>query len=142
MNDPATNPAQPRLMEATLKFRVRYVECDPMGYLHHSHYLPMFEMGRTELLRATGVSYRELEERDVLFAVAKIAVNFKRPARYDDELELVVRITRQTHVRIEHAYEMFNKATRELLCTAESTVACINRKGELQGIPEFLLGKR
>jgi len=128
--------------ETRLSFRVPYVECDPMGYLHHSHYLPMFEMGRTELLRATGVSYRELEARDVLFAVAKIAVNFKRPARYDDELELVVRITRQTHVRIEHAYEMFNKATRELLCTAESTVACINRKGELPGIPEFLLGTR
>ena len=135
------NDGEP-VIETRLQFRVRYVECDPMGYLHHSHYLPMFEMGRTELLRATGVSYRELEERDVLFAVVKIAVNFKRPARYDDELELVARITRQTHVRIEHAYEMFNKVTRELLCTAESTVACINRKGELQGIPEFLLGKR
>lgn len=124
--------------EARLEFRVRYVECDPMGYMHHSHYLPMFELGRTELLRLAGISYRELEERDVLFAVAKIAVNFKRPARYDDILELVTRITRQTHVRIEHAYEMFNKTTGDLLCTGESTIACINRKGEVQQIPEFL----
>ena len=69
-------------------------------------------------------------------------LSFKRPARYDDELELVTRIVRQTHVRIEHAYEMFNQATRELLCTGESTIACINRKGELQEIPEFLRGKR
>jgi acyl-CoA thioester hydrolase len=128
--------------EARLTFRVRYVECDPMGYMHHSHYLPMFEMGRTELLRQTGMSYRELEARDVLFAVTTIAVKFKRPARYDDELELVTHIVRQTHVRIDHAYEMYNKATRELLCTAESTVACINRKGELQPIPEFLSGIR
>ena len=134
-----TPPCSP---EVRLTFRVRYVECDPMGYMHHSHYLPMFELGRTELLRQTGISYRDLEERDVLFAVAKIAVTFKRPARYDDELELVTRIVRQTHVRIDHAYEMFNKATRELLCTGESTVACINRKGELQGIPEFLIGKK
>ena len=64
------------MLAHTITLRVRYPECDPMGYLHHSHYLPMFEMGRTELLRATGVSYRELEARDVLFAV-----DFHYPAR-------------------------------------------------------------
>ena len=136
------NDAQEPAPQARLTFRVRYVECDPMGYMHHSHYFPMFEMGRTELLRQTGMSYRELEALDVLFTVAKIAVSFKRPARYDEELELVTRIARQTHVRIDHAYEMFNKTTGQLLCTAESTVACINRKGELQQIPEFLSGMR
>lgn len=129
-------------MEGRVTFRVRYVECDPMGFMHHSHFLPMLEMGRTELLRAAGISYRELEEQDVLFAVTKITVNFKRPARYDDVLELVTRITRQTHVRIEHAYEMFNQATRELLCTAESTIACINRRGEVREIPEFLRAQK
>ncbi len=128
----------PTRHEARLTFRVRYVECDPMGYMHHSHFLPYFEMGRVELLRQTGISYRDLEARDVLFTVTKITISFKRPARYDDELELVTRIVRQTHVRIDHAYEMFNRATRELLCTAESTIACINRKGEVQPIPDFL----
>jgi acyl-CoA thioester hydrolase len=127
--------------EAKLTFRVRYVECDPMGVMHHAHYLPMFEMGRTEMLRQSGISYRELEARDVLFAVTKIAVNFKKPARYDDELELLTRMVRQTHVRIEHAYDLYNAATRELLCTAESTIACINRKGEVQAIPAFLGGQ-
>jgi len=127
--------------EAKLTFRVRYVECDPMGYLHHSNYLPFFEMGRTELLRLSGISYRELEERNVLFVVTKMTVNYKRPARYDDELELVTKIVRQTHVRIDHAYEMYNVATRELLCTAESTIACITKQGEVQAIPAFLGGK-
>ena len=130
-----------RHLEAKLLLRVRYVECDPMGFLHHSHYLPFFEMGRTELLRMHGISYRDLEERDVLFAVTKIAVSFKRPARYDDELELLTKVVKQTHVRIDHAYEMYNVQTRMLLCTAESTIACINKKGEVQGIPEFLGGK-
>ncbi len=134
MPEESTPPAT----SARLSFRVRYVDCDPMGYMHHSHFLPMFEMGRTERLRQTGISYRELESRGILFAVTKITVNFKNPARYDDELELLTRIVRQTHVRIDHAYEMFNRATRELLCTAESTIACINRKGELQPIPDFL----
>src|ERR1700761_8000253 len=98
-----------RPLEARLHFRVRYVECDPMGFLHHSRYLPFFEMGRTELLRACGISYRELEARDVLFVVTKVSVSFKRPARYDDEIELITRIIKQTHVRIDHAYELYNK---------------------------------
>jgi len=106
--------------------------------MHHSHYLPMLEMGRTELLRLAGISYRQLEEQNVLFAVAKIAVTYKKPARYDDQLSLLTRITRQTHVRIEHAYEMTNIATGQLLCTGESTIACITRTGEVQAIPEFL----
>ena len=112
-----------------------------MGFLHHSHYLPFLEMGRTELLRNFGISYRELEERDVLFAVTRITISYKRPARYDDEVELLTTVLKQTHVRIDHAYEMFNLATRELLCTAESTIACINKRGEVQAIPEFLGGK-
>jgi acyl-CoA thioester hydrolase len=135
MTEPAP-PKPPR--EARLTFRVRYVECDPMGYLHHSNYLPFLEMGRTELLRQCGISYRELEERDVLFVVASISIKYKRPARYDDELDLLTRIVKQTYVRIDHAYEMRNKATGELLCTAESTIACINKKGEIQKIPEWL----
>ncbi|HVS71627.1 MAG TPA: thioesterase family protein [Chthoniobacteraceae bacterium] len=131
----------PGPVEGRLTFRVRYVECDPMGFLHHSKYLPYFEMGRTELLRAYGVSYRELEERDVLFVVTRIAINFKKPARYDDELELLTRVIKQTHVRIDHAYELRRLDGNVLLCTGESTIACINRAGQVQPIPEFLGGK-
>ena len=87
------------------------------------------------------MSYRELEERDVLFVVTKVTLNFKKPARYDDELELLTRVVKQTHVRIDHAYELRNVETGMLLCTGESTIACINRKGEVQAIPDFLGGK-
>ena len=124
--------------EAHFTFRVRYVECDPMGFLHHSNYLPFFEMGRTEMLRQGGISYRELEERDFLFVVTRIEIKYRRPARYDDELDLLTRIAKQTYVRIEHVYEMRNKTTGELLCTGESTIACVNRKGEIQKIPDWL----
>ena len=122
--------------------RVRYVECDPMGYLHHSNYLPYFEMGRTELLRQLGITYRDLEERGFIFVVARISVNFKRPIRYDDELELVTRIQRQTRARIDHVYELFNRQSRLLLTTAESTIACVNRKGEPTAIPDDLATPR
>ncbi len=122
--------------------RVRYVECDPMGYLHHSNYLPYFEMGRTELLRQMGVNYRNLEDRGFIFVVASISVNFKRPIRYDDQLELVTRIQRQTRARIDHVYELYNQQSRLLLTTAESTIACVNRKGEPTAIPEDLAALR
>ncbi len=126
-------------MVGRVVFRVRYVECDPMGFMHHSHFLPMLEMGRTELLRSAGISYRELEERDVLFAVTKILVNFKRPPRYDDSLELITRITHGRRMCGSSMLgEMFNQATRELLCTADSTIACINRRVEVREIPDFL----
>lgn len=126
--------------QSTVLIRVRYVECDPMGYLHHSNYLPYFEMGRTELLRQRGLAYRDLEERGFFFVVARMAVQFKRPARYDDELELVTRIQRQTRARIDHVYELYNRQSRLLLTTAESTIACVNRKGEPIAIPDDLSG--
>lgn len=130
------------LTECTIPIRVRYVECDSMGYLHHSHFLPYFEMGRTELLRLCGVRYRDLEEQGIAFVVTKIAVSFKRPARYDDELELSTKIVRQTNVRIDHHYELYHQQSRLLLCAAESTIACVSRQGQVIAIPEKLAAMR
>jgi acyl-CoA thioester hydrolase len=124
--------------QCTIPIRVRYVECDSMGYLHHSHFLPYFEMGRTELLRLCGMRYRDLEDQGIAFVVTKIAVSFKRPARYDDDLELVTKIVRQTHVRIDHTYELYRQESRQLLCTADSTIACVNHQGQVIAIPEKL----
>jgi acyl-CoA thioester hydrolase len=129
-------------LQCSISIRVRYVECDGMGYLHHSNYLPFFEMGRTELLRLCGKSYRDLEEQGIFFVVTRIGVTYKKPARYDDQLELVTRIARQTHVRIDHAYELYNAENRVLLCTAESTIACVNRDGQISPIPEMLSAPR
>jgi acyl-CoA thioester hydrolase len=117
-----------------IEIRVRYAECDPMGYLHHSKYFEYFEIGRTELLRLSGVRYRDLEERGILFVVAKVACRFRRPARYDDVLTLQVEITRQTRARIDHAYRLYREGV--LLCEAESTLACVDRKGQILPIPE------
>ena len=128
----------PSVAEHRIKIRVRYVECDPMGYLHHSNYLPFFEMGRTELLRMQGMNYRDLEQEGFFFVVAKINVSFKRPARYDDELELCTRVMRRTHVRIDHAYELYNQADNRLICTAETTIACVNPRGQVIAIPQRL----
>jgi acyl-CoA thioester hydrolase len=124
----------------TIPIRVRYAECDAMGVAHHSIYPVWFEMGRTELLRETGLTYRELEAAGVFLAVVKLAISYKRPARYDDELALETTLTNLGHVKIEHEYKLFRDETkRELLATASSTLACIDRDGKPQPLPHVLV---
>lgn len=105
-----------------------------MGYVHHSRFLQYFEMGRVELLRASGHRYADLEKRGVLFAVVKAEVRYRSPARYDDELILVTRLTRATTVRFDHEYSLSREGV--VVAEATTTIACVNRDGELQPIPE------
>jgi len=122
--------------EHTITIRVRYPEVDAMGFLHHSRYFQYFEMGRIELLRSLGHSYADLEREGVLFVVVKVECRYKSPARYDDELTLTTRVVRETHVRIDHAYELRRGQT--LLAEATTTIACIGRDGQMMKIPEVL----
>jgi len=107
-----------------------------MGYLHHSKFFEYFEMGRTELLRQAGVSYRELEDRGILFAVVRVACRFKSPGHYDDELILTTTIDRMTRARIDHSYVLRRGDT--VLCEANTTLASIDRGGRLIPIPDDL----
>lgn len=124
------------LTQHILRFRVRYPEVDAQGFVHHSRYLQYFEMGRVELLRAQGHTYADLERQGILFVVAKVECRYKAPARYDEELSLTTRIARQTTVRIDHTYELRRGDT--LLAEGTTTIACVDRTGQLQQIPEFM----
>ena len=123
------------LREHTITIRVRYPEVDAMGYLHHSRYLQYFEMGRIELLRSLGHSYVDLERDGVLFVVAKVECRYKAPARYDDELTLTTTIVKQTHVRIDHEYVLKREST--VIAEAATTIACVDRQGNLREIPSM-----
>jgi acyl-CoA thioester hydrolase len=125
------------LTEHQITIRVRYPEVDPMGVVHHSRFFQYFEMGRVELLRASGFSYAELEMAGVLFVVVKVECKYKAPARYDEELTLTTRVVKQTHVRIDHEYELRRGQT--LLAQASSTIACVDRQGQLREIPVELI---
>lgn len=119
-----------------IELRVRYAEVDAMGALHHSRFWVYFEMGRTELLRQSGVSYADLEKADVLFVVAKCSARYMAPARYDDELVLTTRITRMGAARIDHEYELKRKGDGIVVATAATTLACVDRQGNIIAIPE------
>lgn len=120
----------------TLTLRVRYPEADPMGYLHHSVYLQYMEMGRVELLRKLGHSYADLEREGVFFVVVKAEIRYRAPARFDDVLTLTTTVARQTPVRIDHAYAL--RKGEQLIAEATTTIACVDRTGTLQPIPERL----
>ena len=117
-----------------IDIRVRYAEVDQMGALHHSRYWVYFEMGRTELLRAQGIAYADLERE----GVPKCSATFKYPARYDDVVTLHTEITRTGAARIDHAYELKRTSDGLLLAIAETTLACVNRDGQVIAIPESM----
>ena len=126
----------PNLPSCDLTVRVRYAEVDQMGSLHHSRFWVYFEMGRTELLRKSGVTYANLEKAGVFFVVAKCSARFMAPARYDDELVLTTSITRTGAARIDHAYALKRASDGLLLATAETTLACVDRQGQIIAIPD------
>ncbi len=116
--------------------RVRYAETDRMGLLHHANYLVYFEQARTDLLRSLGLSYRDLEDRGYLLVITKAEVRYKRPAYYDDLLTVRTTVARTTAVRIDHAYEVRRDGT--LLAEGSTTLACVDREGRPQPLPEAL----
>lgn len=119
------------------EIRVRYCETDAMGYLHHSHYASYFEVGRTELLRAQGRDYRDIEEQGLLFVVSKLSCHFIKPARYDDLLTIRTRTKRITAARMEHEYHIYRDF--DLLTTGETVLACVDRDGIVQRLTKEIL---
>ncbi len=126
----------PNHRSGLLEVRVRYTECDPMGVAHHTAYPVWFEMGRTELLRDSGLSYRDLERQGVLIAVVKLSVQYRRPARYDDLLVLQTTILGSGRATIDHAYEL--RLDGRVLTTASTTVVCLDPDGRPRPLPDAL----
>jgi acyl-CoA thioester hydrolase len=122
------------LRQHEIELRVRYQETDPMGFLHHANYFAYFEIGRTELLRASGGNYRRMEEDGLLVVVVKAECRFKSPARYDDVLRLRTTVTRVSMAKIEHEYELFRD--KECLAVAHVTLAVVDRNGKVQMVPK------
>jgi acyl-CoA thioester hydrolase len=119
-----------------ITIRVRYAETDRMGLLHHANYLVYFEQGRTELLRSLGANYRDLEDQGFLMVLTRVEVRYRKPARYDELLTVRTIVTRTTTVRIEHRYEVLRDG--ELIAEGETTLACVDRDGRIQAMPNWL----
>ena len=120
-----------------IEIRVRYQETDGQGRVHHANFLTWFELGRVELLRAMGHSYRELEAAGVMLVVAEMNVRYFLPAFFDDILTLRTSTLKAKGARIEHKYEV--RRGQDLLAEGSSTVACIDKNGRVSRLPQFFM---
>jgi len=120
----------------SMEIRVRYAECDAMGYLHHARYWIYFEEVRTELLRRNGFNYRDLEAEGVFFVVHSLACKYLRPIRYDDVVSVAAQVRRITRTRVDHAYEIHKDG--QLMCQASTTLACVGSDGKPRLMPDSL----
>ncbi|APU96108.1 MULTISPECIES: acyl-CoA thioesterase [Sphingobacterium] len=107
------------------QIRVRYAETDQMGYVYYGNYAAFYEIARTEMLRSTGISYKELEEMGVMLPVTEMKTKYLKPGKYDDLITIRVTIRQKPAVRIIFEYELFNE-NGELLNQGETTLVFVN----------------
>ncbi|WP_233884211.1 acyl-CoA thioesterase [Tenacibaculum piscium] len=121
--------------------RVRYAETDQMGVVYHGNYAQYLEVGRTELLRSMGITYKNMELSGVMLPVISLSCNFKKSALYDDEITITTSIKKMPAVKIEFDYEITNQHN-ELIATAKTTLAFMNKKiKKPMRCPEYILEK-
>ena len=123
------------------KIRVRYGETDQMSFVYYGVYAQYYEVGRVELLRSLGLTYKELEEMGFALPVVNLNINYKNPAYYDDELTIRTTIKELPLVKITFYYEMFN-ANNELLNIGEVVLVFVNKEtGKPCFAPEIVINK-
>ena len=116
--------------------RVRYAETDRMGVVYYANYLVWFEVGRTEWLRETGWSYREMETDGVALPVIEAHCAYRQPARYDDEIEILTRATLLTPVRIRFDYDALRLADGVRVADGYTVHAALDSTGRPCRLPE------
>lgn len=131
-------PERITIQNHRIKIVPRYVETDKAGVVHHSVYPVWFEMGRTELLRANGLAYKDLEAAGVFFVVAELNIKYRRPAMYDEELELETSCSAVTASKVEHTYKLTRCRDGVLLAEGSSVLVCVNAEGKIRRIPKFM----
>lgn len=117
------------------EIRVIYGDTDQMGVVYYANYLRWFEAGRTEFLRAKGLSYSAFEAREkLILPVAEAGVNYLQPARYDDlvAVETSLVLARRASARFEYAV----RRGEDLLATGFTVHACVDGSGRIRRLPE------
>ncbi|MBE7516156.1 MAG: acyl-CoA thioesterase [Chloracidobacterium sp.] len=119
------------------EIRVRYAETDQMGIAHHSNYLIWFEAGRSDLCRARGFSYKEMEESDdALLVVAEAYVRYKSPAFYEDLLTIRVRVSEVRSRSVRFLYQVYRAGDGAILAEGETNHLVTDRNKVIKRLPD------
>ncbi|WP_037349131.1 thioesterase family protein [Sediminibacter sp. Hel_I_10] len=124
-----------------IQFRVRYGETDQMGIVYHGNYAQYFEMGRTEWLRKSGCSYKQMEAEGIMLPVVSLSINYKKSARYDDLIKVKTEVVKKPTAKIEFHYEITNEEG-EILTTGNSILVFLDvAKNRPTRCPDYILDK-
>jgi acyl-CoA thioester hydrolase len=116
--------------------RVNYSETDQMGVVYHARYLVWLDIARTEHLRRSGMSYRELEATGLRLAVSEVTVRYRQPARYDDPIRIRCWIRDAASRRVEFGYAIEHADENRLLATASTSLIALDTGMSLARLPE------
>lgn len=117
--------------------RVRYAETDKMGVVYHANYFVWFEVGRCDLLRANGSSYRDLEATGITLPVVEAHCEYRQPARFDDELEVKTWGTLLSPARVEFRYEV-RRSDGTVNAVGRTVHAAVDPTGRPCRLPEHI----
>jgi acyl-CoA thioester hydrolase len=115
---------------------VRYAETDQMGVVYHANYLVWCEVGRTDFIRARGMSYADIERAGVGLAVSELSARFHSAARYDNLIRVRTTLADIRSRRITFDYVITNAETNDRLVTARTALVSIDRAGKLVALPQ------
>lgn len=118
------------------RVRVRYAETDAMRVVYYANYLVWFEVGRTDLLRSTGWSYREMEAEGFSLPVIEARCEYRVSAKYDDEIDVRTAGAIVSPVRVQFDYELARLADGVVLATGHTVHAVLDREGRPRRLPE------
>ena len=123
---------------SSCQVRVRYAETDNMGVAYYANYFVWFEVGRCELLRSLGGSYRDLEANGVLLPVVEAHCDYRAPARYDDDLDVATTGSLRSRARVAFRYEIRRRADQALLAIGQTVHAATDASGRPRRLPHDL----
>ncbi|MBI9035663.1 MAG: acyl-CoA thioesterase [Bacteroidales bacterium] len=114
------------MLKHTTHIRVNYGETDNMGFVHHSNYARYYETARWEMFRDLGISYKSIEQMGLLMAVVDMNISYKKPAFYDDQLDVITCIVENAGACIQFHYKILNEKG-ECINTADMRMAFIKK---------------
>lgn len=126
---------------ATIRRRVDYSETDQMGVVYHARYLVWLDVARTELLRTTGISYRELETLGLRLAVSEVTVRYRQAARYDDPIRVRVWVRETASRRVTFGYAVEHDETGALLATATTALLVLDADFAFARLPAEVVAR-
>lgn len=121
--------------------RIYYHDTDAGGVVYYGRYLSYLEEARTELLDATGLTVKDLNDRGYLFAVRKCTITYKAPARYGDIILCDAKVVKITAAQLFFEQKIFHKKTQQLLVVAEVALACLSLDFKPKELPDDLRSK-